>query len=138
MYCKIHHDIWYLRINIEDVQWFDVEHEIYFTFETGKSSLPSEINSIFNVKPLNILFFTFCFWFSNMFLWNLRYCVQYTTWRHNSLLFWFCKYVMLIFSQCENNSLWRYNFYSMEKIGHLTTEIVIVYINTFPKTSVCL
>ena len=93
--------------------WFDVEYGIYFTTETGfyifilvrgtgenisKSCLTSEINSIFNVNHWIFCLLHFL-WFSNMYLPNLRQCMQYMIWRHNSLLF----------SQCENNTLWYFH-----------------------------
>ena len=70
-------------------------------------------------KTLNFCLLHFL-WFLDIFFSNLRYCVQYTTWRHNTLLF----------SHCENfsvwkYSLWRYHFYSNNKTRYFTAENVI-------------
>lgn len=68
-------------------------------------------------EALNFLFITFCFGFGS--------CVQYTTWRHNRLLFSQYENIILILSQCENNSLWGYHFYLMDKTRYITFENVI-------------
>ena len=76
-------------------------------------------------RQKHLIFCLLCFlWVWNMFLTNLRYSVQYTTWSHNSLLFSLCEYIISIFSQCENNSLLRYHFYSMDKTWYFTAEYV--------------
>ena len=73
--------------------------EILYIFTSAKhkwkyeeiSCLMSEINYIFNVKSIKFSVYELFGGGVNMYLSNLRYCVQYTTGRNNSLLFSYCK-----------------------------------------------
>ena len=104
---------------IDIVQRFDDEDEIYFKSDTGcfifsqvpsmsentciikiKSCLTSEGKSIINVKIIDFSVITFSLFF-NMFLSNLRHCLEYTIGRHKILLFSHCEN----FKKCENNRL---------------------------------
>ena len=123
----------FIWIYIEDIQWFDVEYGIYFTYETEfftfsrerrksenikNSCLTSEINSLSTSKYENYYLSHFPRFFSKMFLSNVGCCMQYMTWQHGCLLISHCENNKT-FSHCENNSLWRYHSYSMETLNIL-------------------
>ena len=103
---------------IHDFQWFDVLYGIWIfhIFTSAKhewkyEKILSHVWNKFHIQGQKQWIFCLLhfLWFLNMFLLNLRYCLQYTTWCHNSLLFSHCENI-LIFPHCEKNRLWRYHF----------------------------
>ena len=99
------------------IQWFDVEDGINFTSETDFiyfydcetrakifKILPHEWNR-FHIQGQNHWFFYYIF-FGDLtcFSRNLRHCMLYMTWRHNSLFFHTVKKTLLT---VKNNNLWR-------------------------------
>ena len=88
-------------IHLTSVTWFLIFPRVQSTSENSeKSCLSSEIKSIFNFN--NTEFSVYYVFQVNMFLSNLRHCMQYITWHHNHIIFTLKKH--LILSQCEKTA----------------------------------
>ena len=126
-----------VEFHVEDIQWFDVEYGIYCTSETGYflfsrlwstsenirlSCLTSEMNSVFNVKPMNVLFITFSLVFQ-----ILHTSTACKIWRDVTIVcnfhtFHTVKITPLIFSHWENNSPWNISLNNKKRIDASVTE----------------
>ena len=108
-----------VEYHAEDIQWFDVEYGIYCTSETGffkfsrlrgasenirLSCLTSEMNSVFIVKLLNVLFITFSLVFQILHTSTACKTRRDVTIVCNFHTFHTVKITLCIFSHWENNS----------------------------------
>ena len=94
---------WDINMNNKMLSWRLIH--FFFSYRNLRFCVKSHQNRGYATsKALNFLFITFSLGFLNMFLSSLKYCLQYKTWRHNSLLFSQWNF------QCQNNSFWKYHY----------------------------